>query len=172
MLPPRTFYSTSVKACHAFFSPHYPRMQLLADSMTKTRSFYLRKTRNQFKAKRFIARTAQPYTNQETSNRKRPVLNTKSLHHDTSGTVRNAGKDGGRCAKRHPFKGTVCALHCQTSARAREALHPSEVIVDHMIPRAKFKDPREEIAWRTSNSLYTMQQSEDSGRSEMLSRMR
>ena len=33
-------HSTSVKACHAFFSPHYPRMQLLADSMTKARSFY------------------------------------------------------------------------------------------------------------------------------------
>jgi len=41
-----------LKACHAFFLAAYPRMQLLADSMTKTRSFYATENSQQFKAKR------------------------------------------------------------------------------------------------------------------------
>jgi hypothetical protein len=44
------------------------------------------------------------------------------------------------------LKGTICAMNSPDCESKRKPLHPSEVIVDHIIPRAKFKDPKEGVA--------------------------
>ena len=41
------------------------------------------------------------------------------------------------------LKGTVCAIQKPDCESKGKPLHPSEVVVDHIIPRAKFKDPTE-----------------------------
>ena len=41
------------------------------------------------------------------------------------------------------FKGTICGINGPDCESKGKPLHPSEVEVDHIIPRRKFKDPQE-----------------------------
>jgi len=93
-----------------------------------------------YKAKRLLTkRWHNPYTAKEAIIREK-LLWYESLwsgHEDRHGRM-------DRREEVIQLKGTVCALNTPDICESKgKPLHPSEVEIDHIIPRAKFKDPRE-----------------------------
>jgi RNA-directed DNA polymerase len=98
----------------------------------------------EYKAKRFVAKTwHNPYTEPEKVKSEKERVKYESLltHNQLwSGHEDRQGK-GDLREEVILLKGTVCALNMPDICESKgEPLHPSEVEVDHIIPRARFKD--------------------------------
>jgi len=95
---------------------------------------------NEYKAKKFLAKTwHNPYTAKEA------IIREKFLWYESlwSGFQDRHGESDRR-EEVIQLKGTVCALNLPDICISKgKPLHPSEVEVDHIILRAKFKDPME-----------------------------
>jgi group II intron reverse transcriptase/maturase len=116
---------------------------------TKTRKLIRLDT---YKAKRFVARTwHNPYTEKEQVTEEKDRIKRESLF--SYDRIWTGGENRqGRMDLREEMillKGTMCAIQGQTCTSPGKPLHPSEVEMDHIIPRAKFKNPME--ADRMSN---------------------
>jgi RNA-directed DNA polymerase len=100
---------------------------------------------NEYKAKRFVARTwHNPYTAPEEVKEERDRIKRESL--PTFDKIRSGGNEhrqgwGEIREEVMLLKGTVCALNLPDICESKgKPLHPSEVEIDHIIPRLKFKD--------------------------------
>jgi len=116
------------------------------DNTFRTTTRILRRP-DEYKAKRFIARTwHNPYTEPGSVQQEKTRIKYESLFtydHIWNGKERRQGWWEVR-EEAILLKGTVCALHLPDICESKgKPLHPSEVIVDHITPRAKFKDPME-----------------------------
>ena len=98
----------------------------------------------EYKAKRFVAKTwHNPYTDTEMVKREKARIRRESLptyNHIWNG---NEDRQGTGDLREEVIlrKGTVCALNMPDICASKgKPLHPSEVEVDHIIPRTRFKD--------------------------------
>ena len=99
---------------------------------------------SEYKAKRFVAKTwHNPYTEPEKVKSEKERIKYESLltyNPLWSGNEDRQGK-GDLREEVILLKGTVCALNMPDICESKgKPLHPSEVEVDHIIPRARFKD--------------------------------
>jgi hypothetical protein len=97
------------------------------------------------KAKRFVAKTwHNPYTEPEKVKSEKARIKYESLptyNQNWDGHENRQGQ-GDLREEIILLKGTVCALNMPGICESKgEPLHPSEVEVDHIIPRTRFKDP-------------------------------
>jgi 5-methylcytosine-specific restriction endonuclease McrA len=105
-----------------------------------------------YKAKRFVAKTwHNPYTEKEKVQEEKDRVKRESLFsYDRiwTGEENRQGREDLR-EEMIFLKGTMCAIQGPDCTSRGKPLHPSEVEMDHIIPRAKFKNPME--ADRMSN---------------------
>jgi RNA-directed DNA polymerase len=101
----------------------------------------------EYKAKRSVAKTwHNPYTEPEKVKEEKERIKRESLFSYNQSWNGQENRQGWRDLRDEVIliKGTVCALNMPDICESkRNPLHPSEVEVDHIIPRHKFKDPRE-----------------------------
>jgi 5-methylcytosine-specific restriction endonuclease McrA len=115
------------------------------DNTFRTTTQTLRRP-DQYKAKRFIARTwHNPYTEPDKVQQEKTRIKYESLFTYDQIWHGNERRQGWWDLREEAIllKGTVCAIQRPGCESQGKPLHPSEVIVDHIIPRAKFKDPTE-----------------------------
>ena len=88
--------------------------------------------------KRLVKAWHNPYTAKEA------IVREKFLWYDRLWTGQEDRKGWDDLREEMIFlKGTVCAIQGPMCINQGKPLHPSEVEMDHIIPRAKFKDPKE-----------------------------
>src|SRR5262245_6127223 len=101
----------------------------------------------EYKAKRFVARTwHNPYTAPEQVKEERDRIKRESLlTYDKIWSGHEHRQEWGDLREEVILlKGTVCALNLPDICESKgQSLHSSEVEIDHVIPRARFKDPTE-----------------------------
>ena len=92
---------------------------------------------NEYKAKRFVARTCyNPYTEKEKVQEEKDRIKRESLFSYNKIWTGSEHRQGNMDLREETLlrDGPTCAV-------CRKTFHPSEVHVDHIIPRARFKDP-------------------------------
>jgi len=110
---------------------------------TRTRKLTLPAT---YKAKRFVAKTwHNPYTEKEKVQEEKDRVKRESLFSYDQIWTGTESRQGGWDLREEmiALKGTMCAIQGPNCVSPRKPLHPSEVEVDHIILRAKFKNPKE-----------------------------
>jgi len=102
---------------------------------------------NEYKAKRSVAKTwHNPYTEPEKVKEEKERIKRESLFSYNQSWQGNEDRQGSSDLRDDVIltKGTICALNLPDICESKgNPLHPSEVEIDHVIPRARFKDPKE-----------------------------
>jgi len=92
---------------------------------------------NEYKAKRFVAKTwYNPYTEKDKVKAEKDRMKRESLFSYNKIWIGNEHRQGHMDLREETLlrNGPICAV-------CRKTFHPSEVQVDHIIPRARFKNP-------------------------------
>jgi RNA-directed DNA polymerase len=126
------------------------RISAVLQKYTKDNTFYTR-TRTlirpeTYKAKRFVAKTwHNPYTEKEMVKEEKDRVKRESLFSYDQVWIGHEDRQGWWDLREEMIylKGTVCAIQGPGCISQGKPLHPSEVEMDHIIPRAKFQNPRE-----------------------------
>ena len=92
-----------------------------------------------FKAKRFVAKSwFNPYTEKEKVNEEKDRIKRKNLFSYDKIWNGNENRPG-----EMDLREELLILKGPTCNKCRETFHPSELQMDHIIVRAKFKDPKD-----------------------------
>ena len=124
----------------------YAKVQKGITFGTKTRTLA---RPDEFKAKRYIAKTwHNPYTEKEKSQRKGPYRTRKPILYDRLGL----GEDRKGWMD---LREEVILLRRYNMYQLQGTFHPSEVQVDHILPRKRFKDPTDADRMKNLQLLCT-----------------
>jgi 5-methylcytosine-specific restriction endonuclease McrA len=99
-----------------------------------------------YKAKRFVAKTwHNPYTEKEKAREEKERIKRESLFSYNQLWHGEEDRQGAWDLREEMIllKGTICAIRGADCISQGKPLHPSEVETDHIIPRKRFKDPKE-----------------------------
>jgi RNA-directed DNA polymerase len=117
---------------------------------TKDNTFYTTARKlirpDTYKAKRFVAKTwHNPYTEKEKAREEKERIKRESLFSYNQLWHGEEDRQGAWDLREEMIllKGTICAIRGADCISQGKPLHPSEVETDHIIPRKRFKDPKE-----------------------------
>jgi 5-methylcytosine-specific restriction endonuclease McrA len=102
---------------------------------------------DEYKAKRFVAKTwYNPYTEKEKVKEEKDRIKRESLPSYDQHWIGYERRQGEMDLREEMIllKGTICAVNLPAICTSKgKSLHPSEVEMDHLIPRARCKHPKE-----------------------------